>query len=389
MAQISLRLQYALWIFLCVCYVLLAFSPLLSFICALCVLFGAYCVLSSPMRISLGVCIILSGSIIYASRVYFHWEGDDFIRYFQAYSLLAREGFGHINIYGLEAGLPLFYMALVGLFGELSPAGVLFWTILFPSVLFLVWLEQYAMKHLDNANKALCVFFTFLFFDFYIPTEYTRQCISSIFILYALCVKGAFWRYAHIIFALCFHLSAILLLPPLFMLKKYPKFTLLACFGLVVVLSLSFAWLLGLWQMGIISRDTPLFNKLGFYALGFGDFRPNVIELFFITFLGALFLIPSDDSHKKQWRYFVWLFIMLYFSLYLVSGGIAHRATLLLSTILLGFLLFMGFRGFMMCALGFGGLCFIYKCKVLLFGNNAYELWHSYPAYGGWFYYLF
>lgn len=70
------------------------------------------------------------------------------------------------------------------------------------------------------------------------------------------------------------------------------------------------------------------------------------------------FLLPTNDSIKKRWFFFVVWFVMMYFALHLVVGWIAHRFTILFITILLGFLIFVGVRGFGIAAVCFGGVCF-------------------------------
>lgn len=366
----------------------LPFSPLVCFVGAFLCLFAFHNGLDSVSRVILGISLVLGGSVVYASRVYFNWEGDDFIRYYQTYKLLLEGNIKGIQAYGIECGLSLWHIALIALFGELSPAGLLFWTILPPSILFLIWLEKYAMQGLDDSQKAICIFLSFLFFDFYIASEYTRQFYSSIFILYALSVVSMRAKIAFSLLACVFHLSALLLLPPLFLLKKYPKFTLSLSLIALIVLSIGFGGLLLFYQAGILPKNLPLFDKLGFYiVIKPHSTIPNIIELFFIFLLFASFLLRGD-SFKARWFYFVIFFLLLYFALLFVHSGIAHRSTILLTTILLGFLLFVGLRQFFIFLLIFCALAFIYKLKVMLFGRDVFWLFESYPAFGEWFYFI-
>lgn len=89
----------------------------------------------------------------------------------------------------------------------------------------------------------------------------------------------------------------------------------------------------------------------------FGEFMPNAIELGLVIMVAG-FLLPTNDSIKKRWFFFVVWFVMMYFALHLVVGWIAHRFTILFITILLGFLIFVGVRGFGIAAVCFGGVCF-------------------------------
>lgn len=208
-------------------------------------------------------------------------------------------------------------------------------------------------------------------------------------ILYALYARTTLGKLFAIALATLFHTSTLLIAPLLFALRHYPKATLALSFAVVVLAGLTFPQILALYNSGALPRELPLFDKLGFYAMGFGEFMPNAIELGLVIMVAGLILLPTNDPIKKRWFFFVVWFVMMYFALHLVIGGIAHRFTILFTTILLGFLLFVGLRRFSMLALFFAGACLLYKLKTMLFGKENIYLFDSYGIYGKWFYYIF
>lgn len=382
--------HYGLYVACLLPYMALPFCPLFSFILAFLLLLACGRELDGLCRITLGVGIILSGSILYASRMYFHWEGDDFIRYFATYRTLLNGDIMQVfSLYKLECALGFWYVVLIALFGELAPASVLFWTIFPAGVLFYIWLEKYAMSELKQSEKSLCVALSLLFFDFYIASEYTRQFFASLVILYALYARTTLGKLFALALATLFHTSTLLIAPLLFALRHYSKATLAISFAVVMLAGLAFPQILALYNSGALPRELPLFDKLGFYAMGFGEFMPNAIELGLVIMVAGLFLLPTNDPIKKRWFFFVVWFVMMYFALHLVIGGIAHRFTILFTTILLGFLLFVGLRGLGIAAVCFGGGALLYRLKTMLFGKEHIYLFDSYGVYGEWFYYIF
>ncbi|PAF48094.1 hypothetical protein BKH46_01930 [Helicobacter sp. 12S02634-8] len=338
----------------------------------------------------LGLNIAVSGSLIWASRVYFDSDSDDFLRYYDTYECLIKGHFDALFTYGggFEIGLPLFYVLLDCVWGALRPSEILFFTILFPSVLVFVWVVRY-MGDWRAQDRALCLFFVFLFFNFYAPSQWSRQSFACAFILFALKEEKFFWKYLFVVCASLFHLTSIPIFFILESLKKYPKITL----AFVVLGSLSFVFafefILMAYKVGFIPH-LGILNKLNYYTLyqERGIFMDLDFSFLFLLFcMGVLFCFPTPkDFIKREQTYFFLVFVWLYV-VFLPFSYASNRLTLVFNSFLLGYMFFVAIRNFSIVAYGVGFLILLAKFAYYFFSPYS-GLWYSYPLMGKFLYYF-
>lgn len=354
--------------------------------------------LDSFARRLLGVCLCLSAALIYGSRVHSVVLSDDFIRYYASYvslleqdSVIAwlKQAFG---TFGFELGLPVYYGILTFLFGELHSAHLLFYTILLPCILLLIWLEKYGMQGCSQSQKSLCVLLVFLFFNFVWTTWLTRQTISSIWILYSISAYTTRSRRGFGILACLFHLTALPILVILFASKKYPKTTIFAWVIVLMIFTLLLEVLYGLSKDGLIPLDMPLLSKFGYYVFTGGEnVAPHFNEVAMLVCMLFAFLLPNDTI-KSSYAYIFYVFFIMYFFLYfLAPGSMGQRSTLLLTSCLFGFFLFLALRRYYLALLIISAVFLILRIKALVFAgeDESVRNFYAYPPCGDLFYYLY
>ncbi|MDO7253002.1 EpsG family protein [Helicobacter cappadocius] len=372
------------------CFIL-PFSPLLSYFSAMFMLllftrFNDYIILYI-----LGFNIAVSGSLIWASRVYFDSDADDFLRYFDTYKEIFSGHYGAFFSYGggFEIGFPSFYLLLNTIFGRLYPSEILFFTILVPSLLMVVWVIKYGIFSLNVSHRALCLFFVFLFFNFYAPSEWSRQSFACVFILFAFSQQKYHWKFFFLLIACLFHLTSLPIFFILEFLKHRPKLTL----SLVVLGSLSFVFsfefILMAYKIGIIPH-IGILEKLNFYSIyqERGIFMNLNLSFMFVLFcMGLLFSVRIwNDEMKKYWVYFYIVFLWCYI-VFLPFSYASNRLTLIFNSFLLGYMFFVCIRNFSILAYGVGFLLLLGKFAYWIF-DPASKLWFSYPYYGNFLYYF-
>ncbi|PAF54253.1 hypothetical protein BKH42_01760 [Helicobacter sp. 13S00482-2] len=372
-------------------FFILPFSPLLSYFFGMFLLliftrFNDYVILSL-----LSLDIVISGSLIWASRVYFDNNGDDFLRYYDTYKDIFVGHYSALFSYGggFEVGFPLFYLLLDIIFGHLNINEILFFSILVPSLLMAIWALKYGISSLGISQRALCLFFIFLFFSFYAPSEWSRQSFACIFILFAFSQQKYIWKFIFLLTACLFHLTSLPVFFILEFLKYRPKLTL----SLVAIGSLSFVFsfefILMAYKSGIIPHISIL-DKLNFYSIyqERGIFMNlDLSFMFLLLCMGLLFCIGlRSDNLKKYWIYFYLVFLWCYV-VFLPFSYASNRLTLIFNSFLLGYMFFVSVRNLSILTYIVGFLLLLGKFAYWIF-DPASKLWFSYPSWGNFLYYF-
>lgn len=113
---------------------------------------------------------ILSGSMIYASRVVGNIYGDDFFTtYYPLYQAISlgeesffSSGFGG----GVEFGLPLVFKIISLILPDESQAAIMVFISFFCLFLFYVWIEKFFVKEINSKYISLSIASAFLFLVF-------------------------------------------------------------------------------------------------------------------------------------------------------------------------------------------------------------------------------
>nr|WP_269472199.1 EpsG family protein [Helicobacter canis] len=260
-----------------------------------------------------------------------------------------------------------------------------------PSILLLIWLEKYGMQGLSEWQKSLCILLVFLFFNFVWTTWLTRQMISSVLILYSLsaCTLRFKWFFAFL--ACLFHLTAIPILLILFACKKYPRTTIFIWLIALSIFTFLLEVLYGLFRDGLIPLDLPLLSKFGYYVFTGGEnVSPHFNEVVMLICIFFAFLLPNDRV-KSSYAYIFYIFFIMYFFLYfLAPGSMGQRSSLLLTSCLFGFFLFLALRRYYVFLISVCAVFLLLRIKSLIFAgeDESVRNFYSYPAYGDLFYYL-
>lgn len=212
---------------------ILPFSPFLAFFIGLAIILTFAEAIGANHRRILAISVIIAASFLNGD---FRLHGDSLV-YFSVYDSLLNGNLKAIFYFGngFEIGLPLTYLVLGKILGNLEPAHFLALNIFLTASLFYVWLEKYALTYIKDSQKALCVAFALMFFNYTFAHWLVRQDFSSIFILYALASKK--WQNALIfsIIATAFHASAVFFLIVGFLLVYRPKIGMLLCVGIALI----------------------------------------------------------------------------------------------------------------------------------------------------------
>lgn len=373
-------------------YFIIPFSPLFAYFFAmflLLVLTYYYC--DKGILYILGFAIAISGSLIWASRVYFDSDADDFLRYYYIYKQLLLDNYNAMFVFGggYEVGFGLFYLALDKIFSELPEPEILFFTILVPSLLMVIWTIEYGIKSLKPFNGVLCLFFIFLFFNFYAPSEWSRQSFACVFILFAFSQEKWSYKIFFTFLASLFHLTSIPILILLECIKRKPRLTFITVFLGSLGFVFTFEILLLAYQNGFLPQ-LSIFQKLKYYMYYqdtgiFDDINISFLFLLFCIFI--LMIIPNKkDSLKNEWKYFFFVFISLYI-IFLPIHYASNRLTLIFNSFLLGYMFFISIHKFSIFGYVLGLALLIFKFLYYWF-NIEHMLWFSYPPYGNFLYYF-
>ena len=168
--------------------ILFLFFPFAAYWLTIFVLLGLSPFIHRNLRIFLGIITVLSGSAIYASRIYSFLGSDDFVNYYATYSGLYHGDMTRLFDYGggIEIGLPVIDLALVWIFPELSPNGLMFFTSVLWGVIFILLIEKYLLTSVVAGKRATVVGLSLLFYSFFLSTQLSRQWFASLLVLAAL-----------------------------------------------------------------------------------------------------------------------------------------------------------------------------------------------------------
>lgn len=197
------------FLFLTICYISLAFIPLLSY--ALSITFIFFC-RDNRLRFALYPPLVISFVLIVVSRELFLTYKDDFVTYYEMY--MSQSQYGFLNYFGFEIGLSFLNYIIFNVFGELQPR-ILLLIYVFLQLVFIVLLLELMLARSDakfDFNKL--VSFIFMFMPFLAFSLTIRQNFSIIIMLFCFTFRSKYIVFALLIIASAFHLSAL----PIFLL---------------------------------------------------------------------------------------------------------------------------------------------------------------------------
>lgn len=187
-------------------------SPLLGFYISLS--FLALVGFSFPYRLPICIIAIITGSLIYSSRILGFVSGDDFFnQYYPLYQSIGNPQMADTQTFGggLEIGLYVFFYIIKNIYSG-GQEYVLFCITFFCLALFYIWIEKFFVKTIEPSKRSLCIASAIAFFGLFVTTQLTRQAISTVFILYTISffTQGDKKKsLAALIIAGTFHLTAL------------------------------------------------------------------------------------------------------------------------------------------------------------------------------------
>ncbi len=191
--------------------ILFLFFPFAAYWLTIFVLLGLSPFIPKNLRIFLGIIAVLSGSATYASRIFGFFGSDDFVSYYATYSGLYHGDMTRLFDYGggIEIGLPVIDLALVWIFPELSPNGLMFFTSVLWGIIFILLIEKYLLTSVVAGKRATIVGLSLLLYSFFLSTQLSRQWFASLLVLAALLQthKKAFAGYG--LAAFFIHMSSV------------------------------------------------------------------------------------------------------------------------------------------------------------------------------------
>lgn len=324
---------------LSVTIIALMFSPMLAWLFAFLALSMGTATLTAENRKLYSVIAAFASALIAGSRQVFISPFDDFKNYYALYLQFFHNNFSNFFEYHhIEIAYPVLIFLVSRLPLLFSPNLLIFFLVFFSYIIFIIWIESYGLNHIDEEKKALVVAFSLIFVNFVIASQLVRQFISSMFLLFAFSVPNI-KRYFYLIVAALFHLSALpIYLLYLFSIKK-PKLTAIVVFIAAAVFVIDFQYFINLF----VNIKMPIFGA-GFYIAhkqyGFLSYYHNIKRTAAIILLLMLFLFFGKSASAKQWKYFTFNMIILYFLFYTIPLA-SLRTTLIIGSILLGYLISM------------------------------------------------
>lgn len=376
--------KYGQFLVSCFPLIISFISPLLAWIIAMLILAVGSSVLNKTNRRILGLVVIFAGALTIASRQVFESPSDDFARYYAIYQSLSEGDMAAFFNFGdgFEIILPLLFRALSFFFSKAEPSLVIFFVSFFCGLLFLFWLEKYGMKEVEPAKRSLCLATALIFFSFFMTSQLMRQMIAMLLVLYALYEKNILTSALFVVMGTAFHLTALPIYIVCKMSFRYPVIT----FFIVSITSLifvhSFTSILSLYSGG--SLDYIGTGKLLYYTDSTESFTKADLSLlkYFVFLIIIYLLIPGRDNVTAKWKYFVLTFSAIYF-VFLPLPGASLRTTLILNSILLGYLIFLGLKKYNK-VLTAGVVIFIFYRSIRQFigDENGFDLWNAYDWIG-------
>jgi hypothetical protein len=381
--------KYGKFMVACFPLIISFISPLLAWIFAMLILAIGSSVLNRTHRRILGLVVIFAGALTIASRQVFVSPSDDFIRYYADYQSLSDGNMETIFYYGdgFEIGLQFLLLALTFFFPKAEPSLVIFFVSLFCGLLFLSWLEKYGMKEVEPAKRSLCLATALIFFSFYMTSQGMKQMIAMLLVLYALYEKNILISTLFVVMGTAFHLTALPIYIVSTMSFKYPVRTLLMVSITALIFVNYFTNIVSLYSEGSLSYIGT--GKLLYYTSNIESFTKADLSLlkYFVFLIVIYLVVPVRDNVKAKWRYFVLTFSAIYF-VFLPLPGAALRITVILNSILLGYLIFHGLKKYSK-VLTVGVIMFIfYRSTRQFIGDEiGFDLWNAYDWIGIPFYY--
>ena len=361
------------------------FSPVVAWAFSLLLL----TLLSSSMntfgRRLLGFNVILTGALAIASRLTLANSQDDLFSYFRAYNGLLSGNMDALFAYNNEVGLPLLYFLHTKLFESAEPASIILYVSFLCGVLFLVWLEYFGVKEIEEELKSLAIAASLIFFSFMMTSQVIREMMAMVFILYALSSHKIIFKTILLFLGVLFHTAAL----PVFimgaLLFKFPKQTFIG----VLFISGTFVFELSNLQTIYSSLDMSFIpiQKLLFHACSLPGYTQT--DMYYVKFMFILivlflfqFLFLKADPTQEKWKYFVLTFAGMYL-IFLPLPLASLRGTLIVNSVLLGYLIFIGFKQYYRLFSDLLAGYIIYKFILTVNGfPGPFELWHAYGWYG-------
>ncbi|RDU62621.1 EpsG family protein [Helicobacter sp. MIT 14-3879] len=370
-------------------FLVLPFSPFISFIYALFIMIILSPILNTQNRVILSVCVILSGSFLNGDAV-LH---SDFEHYYRVYNALLDNNLKFLLYFGsgIELALPTTYLILGKFFGKLSPTHFMNMQIIFTVSLFYIWLEVYGIKNIANRQKAICVAMALMFFDFWCSAWLVRQILASVFILYTISARSNYSFWIFFITAILFHTTSIIFIPLILLLYKYPKTGLFFC----VCISISFIYFLEIanYLYSIKSNIIfPIQPKLYDYVISKTTLDGSYIgvkNLILLSILTIFSLIYLNRAFRRYRAVILGLEILYISSIY-VSGHFSLRVGVFLIFVSIGYFLFLSLRKqpFILLIFALFSLLNIAQTKSVFGDLSNTRIFANYDIYGNFFYYL-
>ncbi len=385
--------------------ILVPFSPFYSYMIAVFLMIGLSRYITKEYRILLGLILVFDIAVIYGSKVYFNTAtdfDDDFSRYYQNY-LDIYDGIENAMFAwggGFEIGLPLFYKILSLIFPRLLPQSVLFLTALSVGLLFYIWLEVYAIKLFKPYQRAALVAFA-MFIDVFMESiGLTRQCFSSVFLLYAIFSKNIPHKLLFFIIASFFHISAILVFAGFYCLRYFPKVSLFIFTILLVVFIQDSSGLNSMFNATANTLQNFIPQKIFIYFSKhytdpegwdpyFYIYAPIMKLILMFCIIFSMYVLLPNDKLARYFRNVVAVCFVIF-----ITHIFPTRSVALVTDLLFYFIAFIAFRRFFNLTLLF---FFPYFLKRMYFWlssdfvpDKASWLFFSYPESSFYpFYYLF
>lgn len=367
--------------------ILVIHAPLLSYglILLYFILFSKY--IPNFFRKVQSIILILSMSLISASRAFFQTWSDDFNRYYDVYIGLLNGDYSLLFEFGggLEFVLSFFYLTLGYISNIENPVFVLFSETFLILILFYIWIEKYFINF-DKNKKTILIVSSLFFLNLLGTTQLTRQFLSMVILLYAITSINTKKEIVFFLLATFTHLSAIPIYFIIKMIQWKGKFTIFV----ISIIVLTFVYFL---PMILNYGDVliPGLHKLNYYVDKLNEestISYREISSFFVVSF-SLFLLKYKEVFKLRWDYFFLTFFIIYLAL--LSLPLASlRATLLFNSIILGTFLFVAFQRYILVFKILLSLYIIYRVVMwsYLDSDNVFRFWESYNWVGTPYYYV-
>lgn len=394
--------------YLCFLYVLplvlTPFAPFYAYCFAMFILIALSAYIKKEYRILLSLTLIFNLSVIFASKSHFvrilNYD-DDFARYYQHYLDIYDGISGAFFIWGngLEIGLPIFYKILSMFLPRLSPilldliSNICFFLGLYS------WLEIFMLRYFPKEQRAMAIAFSF-FMPLLGVMGLARQAFASIFLLYAICVKGYKLKAIFLFIASIFHLSSLIIFIGFFVIRKFPKISLAIIFAYIAIFVYNSVWLNKIVLLAVESIAKFLPQKIYIYFKAYISQQGQ--NLFFLAHLSGTQIITSiamlfslyffnyNDPLAKSIRPFFLICVINEFVNFIMG-----RTFFLLNEVLFYFIFFVAFRRLYILMIPF---FFIYALRYfyLILSKNPHlqknniVYFYFYPEFNlAPFYYIF